>query len=82
MAADVCAALDIKNPTVAVAKLNSDEKRVIDFSTLCSTKGENQTINIVSESGLYYLVFKSRKPQAALELRRVISYESTMRKFS
>ena len=74
VAADVCAALDIKNPTVVVAKLNSDEKRVIDFSTLCSTKGGNQTINIVSESGLYYLVFKRRKPQAALELRRVISY--------
>lgn len=71
VAADVCAALGIVNPTRAIANLNVDEKQVVEFKEIHTMKGfENQQlndsnkINIVSESGLYYLVFKSRKPQA------------------
>lgn len=57
VAADICRALDIGNPSQAVTRLDEDEK-----STLISNEGK--TMNIVSESGLYALVLSSRKPDA------------------
>ena len=45
VAADVCRALDIGNPTQAIARLDSDE------STLISNEGRE--MNIISEPGLY-----------------------------
>lgn len=60
VAADVCAILDIRNPRDAVAGLDDDEKGVGTTDTL----GGAQEMNIVSESGLYALIFKSRKAEA------------------
>ena len=58
MAADVCAVLDIQNPTDALTRLDEDEKGTLD-----STEG-GPGRRIVSESGLYSLVLGSRKPEA------------------
>ena len=73
VAADVCAALELPNITMAMKRLDDDEFQAIDFSTLNSIEGrENQTlsnfdpktINIINESGLYALILTSRKPEA------------------
>lgn len=60
VAGDVCAVLGIRNARDAVADLDDDEKGVATTDTL----GGAQEMNIVSESGLYSLVFRSRKPEA------------------
>ena len=57
IAADVCKALDIANPTDALNRLDADER------TLVSIEGASNglPVNAVSESGLYRLVMGSRK---------------------
>lgn len=57
VAADVCRALQIKNVTRAVDRLPAGAR------TLHTVKGE-RPLNIISEGGLYRLVFTSRTPQA------------------
>lgn len=57
VAADVCRALEIGNPSQAITRLDSDE------TTLISNEGGRE-INAVTESGLYSLVLGSRKPEA------------------
>ena len=65
VAADVCRALEITNPSVALERLDDDEKM-----TLSSTEGHSgqrggaQMLNIVNEPGMYALVLGSRKPEA------------------
>lgn len=64
-ATDVCRALEIVNVPQAVGRMDEDEKM-----TICSTdshsgqRGGAQSLNFVSESGLYALVLGSRKPSA------------------
>ena len=58
--ADVCGLLKIRNPRSAVARLDDDEKGVANNDTL----GGTQALSVVNESGLYHLIFRSRKPQA------------------
>jgi prophage antirepressor-like protein len=60
VAVDVCRVLDIANSRDAVSGLDDDEKGVGSADTL----GGKQTVNIISESGLYALIFTSRKPEA------------------
>lgn len=60
VAADVCRVLEIANSRDAVAGLDDDEKGVGSTDTL----GGPQKVSLISESGLYALVFKSRKPEA------------------
>lgn len=60
MAADVCAVLEHTNPTKAVLRLEEDEK---GLTTIQGAFG-SQDLNVVNESGLYNLIFTSRKPQA------------------
>jgi prophage antirepressor-like protein len=60
VAADVCSVLEISNSRDALRSLDDDEKGVGNADTL----GGNQKLNIVNESGLYALIFKSRKPVA------------------
>lgn len=73
VAADVCAALAIANPSDALRRLDDDEKEVVDFSALDSNEGratqqlsgfEPKVINLINEPGLYSLVLGSRKPEA------------------
>ena len=67
VAKDVCASLDIKQTSVAIKELDGDEKGVISIHTL----GGNQDMLHVNESGLYGLIFQSRKPVAKKFLRWV-----------
>lgn len=63
VAADVCNALEIRNVSDAMKRLDEDEK-----TTLSNTEGRAgngaQAFNIINESGLYSLILTSRKPEA------------------
>lgn len=67
VAADVCAVLDIGNPSAAAARLDDDEV------TLISTEG-GRPANAVSEPGLYALILGSRKPNAR-EFKRWVTHD-------
>lgn len=60
VAKDVCEILELGNVTRAVERLSGAQKGLTTVQTL----GGNQQANIVSEAGLYKLVFTSRKPEA------------------
>lgn len=60
IAADVCAALEIRNPRQAISRLDHDEKGV----TITDTLGGKQEMTIINESGLYSLILTSRKIEA------------------
>lgn len=60
VAADVCRVLEIGNPSQALTRLDDDEKGIISINT----RGGEQPMCVVNESGLYALVLKSRKPDA------------------
>jgi anti-repressor protein len=70
VAADVCQALDLGNPRSSIALLDDDEKGVHTMDT----PGGKQEISIISESGLYSLVLRSRKPEAK-KFKRWITHE-------
>ena len=59
-AKDVCELLGLDNSRQAVSRLDDDEKCVINSDTL----GGKQELTFVNESGMYALIFQSRKPQA------------------
>ncbi len=69
VAADVCTVLEHTNSRVAVSRLDDDEKGVSSVYTL----GGGQETTVVNESGLYNLIFTSRKPQAKAFRRWVTS---------
>jgi len=56
----VCAILGHANPSQASARLETDEKGVLDVDT----PGGTQETAIISESGLYSLIMTSQKPEA------------------
>lgn len=58
VAKDVCDVLGIGNPSMAVASLEEDE------FTLSTIEGGHRPTNLISESGLYALIFQSRKAEA------------------
>lgn len=60
VAKDVCSVLDIGKDRDAMTRLDEDERGSVVVDTL----GGPQSVNTVSESGLYSLVFRSRKPEA------------------
>lgn len=60
VAADVCAALTIGNTSMAMERLDDDEKGISSIDTL----GGKQEFAIINESGLYNLILGSRKPEA------------------
>lgn len=68
VAIDVCKALEVSNPTVAISRLDGDEVAKFNLGGL---SGES---NIVSESGLYSLALGSRKPQAK-PFKRWVTHE-------
>ncbi|WP_228839600.1 phage antirepressor [Nocardia cyriacigeorgica] len=70
IANDVCAILDIRNSRDALGRLDVDEKGVVTTDTL----GGPQQTAIVTESGLYSLIFTSRKPEAR-EFKRWVTHE-------
>ena len=60
VASDVCNLLGLTNPTESLSSLDEDEK----LTSVILRAGQNRRVNLISESGLYSLVFKSRKPFA------------------
>lgn len=57
---DVCAALEISNYKNALHRLDEDEREL----AYVETPGGRQIMSMVTESGLYHLIFMSRKKQA------------------
>ncbi|MDO4282339.1 MAG: phage antirepressor KilAC domain-containing protein [Clostridia bacterium] len=67
VAKDVCNALDIKNTTQAIQRLDEDERTMLNI-------GRQGNTNLVNEYGLYSLILASRKPEAK-EFKRWITHE-------
>lgn len=61
VAKDVCDALGLENNRQATSKLDDDETMV---SLIMTPSRGKQKIQVVNESGLYNLIFQSRKPEA------------------
>ena len=61
VAADVCRVLEITNPSMAVAKLDEDERAVVNLNTLSLSEGirGNPNTTVISESGLYTVILRS-----------------------
>jgi prophage antirepressor-like protein len=60
VAVDVCQILGLSQPTRALEGLDEDEK----LPLLIVRAGQKREVNCINESGLYNLIFKSRKPEA------------------
>lgn len=71
IAKDICLALGLRNVTQAIQKLDEDE---VTSSKVIDSLGREQTVNAVSESGMYSLVLVSRKPEAKA-FKRWITHE-------
>lgn len=67
VAADVCNVLDLTNPTMAVARLDEDERSKFNL-------GRQGMTNCVNEYGLYNLILASRKKEAKV-FKRWITHE-------
>ena len=67
VAVDVCSVLDLSNPTIAVSRLDEDERAKFNL-------GRQGDATIVNEPGLYTLVLGSRKPEA-MAFKRWITHE-------
>ncbi len=64
VAKEVCDILGLTNPREAVSGLDDDERGSVRISDGTSPKGGNPNVNVINESGLYALIFRSNKPQA------------------
>lgn len=58
---DVCKVLDIQDSSQAISRLEKDDTCIIGVT---DSLGRNQNTLIINESGLYNLIFTSRKPEA------------------
>lgn len=67
IAKDVCDVLGLTNPTMALQKLDEDERAKFNL-------GRQGETNIVNEYGLYNLVLTSRKPEAK-QFKRWVTHE-------
>lgn len=75
VAADVCRALEIGNPSQAISRLEEDERMTLSSNDSHSgQRGGAQSYTIVNEPGLYSLVLGSRKPEARA-FKRWITHE-------
>lgn len=57
VAKDVCDILEVRNTTQAIARLEDDERTMLNI-------GRQGATNLVNEPGLYSLIMSSRKPEA------------------
>ena len=67
VAVDVCDILGLSNPTIAVSRLDNDERAKFNL-------GRQGDATIVNEPGLYALILGSRKPEAKA-FKRWITHE-------
>ncbi len=75
VANDVCEMLDLSNPTEAMRSLDDDEHYLTSV-VLRSDNGVEQKreVNMINESGMYHLIFLSRKEEAK-KFRRWVTGE-------
>ncbi len=64
VAADVCRVLGIGNPTEALRSLDDDERITLSNPEGNPRAGIPHQFTVITESGLYHLITKSRKPEA------------------
>lgn len=75
VAADVCKALKIGNSSMAMSRLDDDEKADISLTDISSNGvAQRRDFSIINEPGLYSLVLSSRKPEAKV-FKRWITHE-------
>lgn len=72
---DVCSALGLGSPSKAMQTLDDDEVTLNTIQGRTPTGGKiEQQVNVINESGLYSLIFKSRKPEAK-KFKRWVTHE-------
>lgn len=65
IANDICKILELTNSRKAISKLDEDEKADVTISYVSSNGiAQRRKVNAINESGLYHLIFISRKPIA------------------
>lgn len=69
--ADVCAVLELTNPTMAASRVDEDD---LSSTEVIDSLGRTQQARITNEAGLYELVFASRKPEART-FKRWVTHE-------
>ena len=84
VAPDACGCLAISNARDALANIDDDDKLkltkeeldtvVSNYGIKCSVDSRVQSLNLVSESGLYDLIMQSRKPEAKA-FKRWVTHE-------
>lgn len=67
VASDVCTVLGLANPSMALSRLDEDERSKFNL-------GRQGDVNTVNEFGLYVLILGSRKPEAR-EFKRWVTHE-------
>ena len=67
---DVCDALELSNPSMVADRLDGDD---LSTTEVIDNRGRNQKTNVVTEAGLYEVIFMSRKPEAKAFRRWVTS---------
>lgn len=67
---DICAALEIENTSRVAGRLEEDD---LTTSKVTDNLGRNQLSFLISEAGLYEVIFMSRKPEAKVFKRWVTS---------
>ena len=70
VAKDVCECLELTDVSKTISLLDDDEKGTNSIRT----PGGEQQMLVVSEPGLYSLIFRSRKPETR-EFRRWVTHE-------
>ncbi len=70
-ASDVCKALEIRNPSQALSKLDDDERFTTIILNERAATGKS-SLSFVNEPGLYTIILKSRKPEARAFRRWIV----------
>lgn len=71
VAVDVCRALEIGNATESLRNMDDDD---LSNTEVIDSLGRSQKVNVINESGLYTLIFASRK-EMAREFKRWVTKE-------
>ena len=67
---DICNALELSNPSMVADRLDAD---ALSTTEVLDNRGVQQKTNVVTEAGLYEVIFMSRKPEAKAFRRWVTS---------
>ena len=70
IAKDVCEVLEINNSRQAITRLDEDEKAIVTIND----GSQNRHVSAVNESGLYELIFTSRKKEAK-QFKRWVTHD-------